>query len=55
VAGVEFGTKSGWWIMLDLAHGQNQPYLSPVFGDALAAGGTPSTGTRFNASIGYYF
>jgi hypothetical protein len=55
VTGVEFGTKSGWWIMLDLARGHNQPYLSPVFGDALAAGGTPSTGTRFNASIGYYF
>jgi hypothetical protein len=54
VAGVEFGA-GGWWIMLDFAHGKNQPYLSPVFGDALAAGGTPSTGNRFNASIGYYF
>jgi hypothetical protein len=55
VTGVEFGTGNGWWIMLDLARGKNQPYLSPQFGDALASGGTPSTGTRFNASIGYYF
>jgi len=54
VTGVEFGT-GGWWIMLDLAFGKNQPYLSPVFGDALAAGGTPSSGRRFNASIGYYW
>jgi hypothetical protein len=54
VTGVEFGT-GGWWIMLDFARGKNQPYLSPVFGDALASGGTPSTGNRFNASIGYYF
>jgi hypothetical protein len=54
VTGVEFGTGA-WWIMLDFAHGTNQPYLSPVFGDALAAGGVPSTGNRFNASIGYYF
>ena len=43
------------WTALDFAHGKNQPYLSPVFGDALAAGGVPSTGNRFNASIGYYF
>jgi hypothetical protein len=54
VTGVEFGT-GGWWIMLDYGHGKNQPYLSPVFGDALAAGGVPSSGNRFNASIGYYF
>lgn len=55
VTGVEFGT-GGWWIMLDYAIGKNQPYLSPVFGDALAAGGTSNTtGRRFNASIGYYF
>lgn len=56
VLGVEFGT-GGWWIMLDYARGKNQPYLSPVFGDALAAGGSsgPTSGNRFNASIGYYF
>jgi hypothetical protein len=54
VTGVEFGS-GGWWIMLDFARGKNQPYLSPVFGNALAAGGVPSTGNRFNASIGYYF
>lgn len=55
VTGVEFGT-GGWWIMLDYAHGKNQPYLSPVYGNALAAGGSGrTTGNRFNASIGYYF
>ena len=55
VTGVEFGS-GGWWIMLDYAYGKNQPYLSPVFGDALAAGGSSNTsGRRFNASIGYYF
>ncbi|MBD5804688.1 hypothetical protein AZOA_41330 [Azoarcus sp. Aa7] len=55
VTGVEFGT-GGWWIMLDYAIGKNQPYLSPVFGSALAAGGSSNTtGRRFNASIGYYF
>lgn len=55
VTGVEFGSGA-WWIMLDVARAKNQPYLSPVFGDALAAGGSANTtGTRFNASIGYYF
>lgn len=55
VTGIEFGS-GGWWIMLDYAYGKNQPYLSPVFGDALAAGGSSNTsGKRFNASIGYYF
>lgn len=56
VLGLEFGT-GGWWIMLDVAHAKNQPYLSPVFGSALAAGGASghSSGNRFNASIGYYF
>jgi hypothetical protein len=55
VTGVEFGSGA-WWIMLDVARAKNQPYMSPVFGDALAAGGSSNTtGTRFNASIGYYF
>ncbi|AYH43888.1 hypothetical protein [Azoarcus sp. DN11] len=55
VTGVEFGS-GGWWIMLDFAYGKNQPYLSPVFGDALAAGrSSNASGRRFNASIGYYF
>jgi hypothetical protein len=55
VTGISFGA-GGWFIMVDVAHAANQPYLSPVFGAALAAGGTSrSSGHRFNANIGYYF
>jgi hypothetical protein len=42
--------------MVDVANATNQPYLSPGFGNALAAGRTTkATGHRFNANIGYYF
>lgn len=45
-----------WVVLLDLARGTNQPYLSPVFGDALAAGGgARSSGRRFDITFGYYF
>jgi hypothetical protein len=55
VTGIAF-TSGGSFILLDFGRGTNQPYLSPVFGNALAAGGTSkSSGHRFNASIGYYF
>ena len=55
VTGLSFGT-GGWSIMLDFGRGTNQPYLSPVFGNALTTGGgTKSSGHRVNATIGYYF
>lgn len=56
VMGVEFGT-GGWWIMLDASYAKNQPYLSPIFGNALSSGGHSDndSGYRFNANIGYYF
>ena len=55
VTGISFAS-GGWFMMVDVASARNQPYLSPVFGDALAAGGaSKSSGHRFNANIGYYF
>jgi hypothetical protein len=53
VTGVSF-SSGGWVVMVDVAHATNEPYLSPGFGNALAAGGKAS-GQRFNANIGYYF
>jgi hypothetical protein len=53
VTGVTF-SSGGWVIIVDVAHATNEPYLSPGFGNALAAGGKAS-GQRFNANIGYYF
>jgi hypothetical protein len=55
VTGVSF-SSGGWFMMVDVANATNQPYLSPGFGNALAAGRTTkATGHRFNANIGYYF
>jgi hypothetical protein len=55
VTGMSF-SAGGWAFMVDVAHATNEPYLSPGFGNALAAGGSAkSSGHRFNANIGYYF
>lgn len=55
VTGMSFGS-GGWVVMVDVASATNQPYLSPGFGNALAAGGgAKSSGHRLNANIGYYF
>ena len=55
VTGVSF-SSGGWFMMVDVANATNQPYLSPGFGNALAAGRTTrASGHRFNANIGYYF
>ena len=55
VTGVTF-SSGGWTIIVDVANATNEPYLSPGFGNALAAGGgAKSSGHRFNANIGYYF
>jgi hypothetical protein len=55
VTGLSFGAGR-WAIVLDLSHATNEPYLSPGFGNALAAGGgARSTGRRFNATFAYYF
>jgi hypothetical protein len=55
VTGVTF-SSGGWAIIVDVANATNEPYLSPGFGNALAAGGgAQSSGHRFNANIGYYF
>jgi hypothetical protein len=55
VTGVTF-SAGGWAVIVDVANATNEPYLSPGFGNALAAGGSvKSSGHRFNANIGYYF
>ncbi len=55
VTGVTF-SSGGWVVIVDVANATNEPYLSPGFGNALAAGGgSRSSGHRFNANIGYYF
>jgi hypothetical protein len=55
VTGVTF-SSGGWVVIVDVANATNEPYLSPGFGNALAAGGgAKSSGHRFNANIGYYF
>jgi hypothetical protein len=53
VTGLTF-SSGGWVVVLDYAHATNEPYLSPGFGNALAAGGG-KVGRRFNATFGYYF
>lgn len=55
VTGLTF-SSGGWVVIVDVAHATNEPYLSPGFGNALAAGrAAGSPGHRFNANIGYYF
>lgn len=40
----------------DIASGMNHPWLTPSFGEGLAAGSDdPRFNTRFNINIGYYF
>ena len=55
VTGLGFGA-GGWAVLVELARATNQPYLSPGFGNALAAGaGAKAPGHRFQTTIGYYF
>jgi hypothetical protein len=49
-------TAGSVYTYVDVAMGQNHPWLGPNYGTSLAAG-TPDANmwTRFNINMGYYF
>lgn len=47
--------SGNWYIYIDLAQGRNQPWIGPVWTDALSSGGDNNWHTRFNINIGFYF
>lgn len=47
--------SGNWYIYIDLAQGENHPWIGPVWTNALGSGGDGDWHTRFNINIGFYF
>ncbi|MBZ0256702.1 hypothetical protein K8I31_11610, partial [bacterium] len=47
-------SAGNFFIYFDIASGKNQPWLGPIWTDALSSGGDDEWYTRFNINIGFY-